>query len=34
MKKKITVIEGDGIGPEVTRVSVNVLNAVGQKFRQ
>jgi 3-isopropylmalate dehydrogenase len=32
MKKKITVIEGDGIGPEVTRVSVNVLNAIGQKF--
>jgi 3-isopropylmalate dehydrogenase len=32
MKKKIAVIEGDGIGPEVTRVSVNVLNAVGQKF--
>jgi 3-isopropylmalate dehydrogenase len=32
MKKKITVIEGDGIGPEVTRISVSVLNAVGQKF--
>lgn len=32
MKKKITVIEGDGIGPEVTRVSVNALKAVAQKF--
>jgi 3-isopropylmalate dehydrogenase len=32
MKKKITVIEGDGIGPEVTRISVNVLDAVAQKF--
>ena len=28
----ITVIPGDGIGPEVTQQSVNVLNAVAQKF--
>ncbi|MFI5133554.1 MAG: 3-isopropylmalate dehydrogenase [Chitinophagales bacterium] len=32
MKKKIAVIEGDGIGPEVTRQSVKVLNAVAEKF--
>jgi len=32
MKKKITVIEGDGIGPEVTRQSVHVLNAVAASF--
>src|SRR5258705_712135 len=32
MKKQITVIEGDGIGPEVTRQSVRVLNAVAQTF--
>lgn len=32
MKKKIAVIEGDGIGPEVTRQSVHVLNAVAHKF--
>jgi 3-isopropylmalate dehydrogenase len=32
MKKKITVIEGDGIGPEVTRQSIHVLNAVAARF--
>src|SRR6476659_3061468 len=32
MKKQITVIEGDGIGPEVTRQSVRVLNAVAAAF--
>ena len=32
MKKKIAVIEGDGIGPEVTRQSVHVLNAVATSF--
>src|SRR5258705_1096925 len=32
MKKQITVIEGDGIGPEVTRQAVKVLNAVTDKF--
>lgn len=30
--KHITVIEGDGIGPEVTRQAVRVLNAVAQQF--
>jgi 3-isopropylmalate dehydrogenase len=32
MNKSIVVIEGDGIGPEVTRQSVKVLNAVAEKF--
>ncbi len=32
MKKKITVIEGDGIGPEVTRQSIHVLNAIGKFY--
>jgi 3-isopropylmalate dehydrogenase len=32
MKKKIAVINGDGIGPEVTAQSVRVLNAVAQRF--
>src|ERR1700744_1332862 len=30
MQKNIVVIEGDGIGPEVTRQAVKVLNAVAQ----
>jgi 3-isopropylmalate dehydrogenase len=30
--KNITVIEGDGIGPEVTRQAIRVLNAVAQQF--
>ncbi len=32
MKKNIVVIEGDGIGPEVTRQAVKVLNAVAECF--
>src|SRR6185369_3726272 len=32
MKKNIVVIEGDGIGPEVTRQSIKVLNAVAERF--
>lgn len=32
MKKRIGVIEGDGIGPEVTRQSVKVLNAIAERF--
>jgi 3-isopropylmalate dehydrogenase len=32
MNKNITVIEGDGIGPEVTRQSVKVLNAIAGQF--
>lgn len=33
MKKNIAVIEGDGIGPEVTRQSVKVLNAIAEVFK-
>jgi 3-isopropylmalate dehydrogenase len=32
MEKNIVVIEGDGIGPEVTRQAVKVLNAVAAQF--
>ena len=32
MKKKIAVIEGDGIGPEVTRQSIRVLDAIAETF--
>ncbi|RTL58841.1 MAG: 3-isopropylmalate dehydrogenase [Sphingobacteriales bacterium] len=32
MKKKIAVINGDGIGPEVTKQSIRVLDAVAQQF--
>jgi len=32
MKKNIAVINGDGIGPEVTRQSVAILDAVAEKF--
>ena len=32
MQKHIAVILGDGIGPEVTRQSLKVLDAVAEKF--
>src|SRR5215510_7125668 len=32
MKKQITIIEGDGIGPEVTRVSIRVLDTIAAEF--
>jgi len=32
VKKNIVVIEGDGIGPEVTRQSVKVLNAIADRY--
>ncbi|MCI5607268.1 MAG: 3-isopropylmalate dehydrogenase [Treponema sp.] len=32
MEKKIALIPGDGIGPDVVAEAVNVLNAVGKKF--
>ncbi len=32
MNKNISVISGDGIGPEVTRETIKVLNAIGLKF--
>ena len=28
----ITVINGDGIGPEIVPQAVNVLNVIGEKF--
>lgn len=33
MEKRIAVITGDGIGPEVTRQAIHVLNAVATQFR-
>ena len=32
MNKNIVIIEGDGIGPEVTKQSIKVLNAVAERF--
>jgi 3-isopropylmalate dehydrogenase len=32
MKKKIAILNGDGIGPEVTRQSVRILNAIAERF--
>jgi 3-isopropylmalate dehydrogenase len=32
MKRNIAVIEGDGIGPEVTKQSIRVLNAIAETF--
>ncbi len=32
MTKNIVVIEGDGIGPEVTRQSIKILNTIAEKF--
>lgn len=32
MKKKIAVLAGDGIGPEVTEQAVKVLDAIGDRF--
>src|SRR4249919_2868667 len=32
MEKNIVVIEGDGIGPEVTRQAVKALNAIAERF--
>jgi 3-isopropylmalate dehydrogenase len=32
MKKQIAIIEGDGIGPEVTRQSIRVLDAIAEAF--
>lgn len=32
MNKRITVINGDGIGPEVTAQAIKVLNAVAERF--
>src|SRR6185436_21129631 len=32
MKKNIAVIQGDGIGPEVTQQAIKVLDAITEKF--
>ena len=32
MNKKITVLSGDGIGPEIIAEGIKVLNKVGEKF--
>src|SRR5215831_15561725 len=32
MTKNIVIIEGDGIGPEVTKQSIKILNAIAEKF--
>jgi isocitrate/isopropylmalate dehydrogenase len=32
MEKKIAVLNGDGIGPEVTAQSIKVLNAIAQEY--
>jgi 3-isopropylmalate dehydrogenase len=34
MRKNIAVILGDGIGPEVTRQAIKVLNAIGEQYGQ
>ncbi|MFA5449466.1 MAG: 3-isopropylmalate dehydrogenase [Clostridia bacterium] len=34
MEYKIAVIEGDGIGPEITASAISVLDAVGKKFNK
>src|SRR4051812_7802024 len=33
MNKKITVIYGDGIGPEVTQQSIKVLEAIASEYK-
>jgi len=32
MKKKIAILNGDGIGPEVTKQSIGVLDAIAERF--
>ena len=32
MKLKIAVLAGDGIGPEISKVGVDVMNAVAKRF--
>ncbi|WP_185858483.1 3-isopropylmalate dehydrogenase [Blattabacterium cuenoti] len=32
MKKKISVIEGDGIGPEIMKQTIKVLNSIARKY--
>ena len=32
MNKKITVLKGDGIGPEIVDQAIKVLNVIGEKY--
>ena len=32
MKAEITVLAGDGIGPEITEHALNILNAIVKKY--
>src|SRR6187551_1823348 len=32
MKKKIAILNGDGIGPEVTKQSIRILNSIAERF--
>ena len=32
MNKKITVLKGDGIGPEIVDQAIKVLNVIGKKY--
>ena len=32
MKKRVAVLPGDGIGPEVTEAAVKVLQVIGRRF--
>src|SRR6476620_9286746 len=32
MEKKIAILNGDGVGPEVTAQSIKVLNAIAQQY--
>ena len=32
MNKKITVLAGDGIGPEIVAEAIKVLNKIGEKY--
>ena len=34
MKKVITVLKGDGIGPEIVDEALKVLNKIAQKYLQ
>ncbi|WP_185877332.1 3-isopropylmalate dehydrogenase [Blattabacterium cuenoti] len=33
MKKNISVIEGDGVGPEIMKQTIKILNAIGKKYK-
>ena len=34
MNKKITVLKGDGIGPEIVDEALKVLDKIGEKYGQ